>query len=591
MDYLNDRDVDTIGTDGRRWTCTFVIVFSTVPQLTFKKANEQNQNYEEVNEAIFQKKVKCRYDFLWGMHLQGDGWLVPRQEPAMRGQIPKNSAALPQGRVGTCIYVSGLPDPVDADTPTMTAEMLFRVCGQYGPIVAAKVLAQTHNAKKAILQFQTEQAAEAMRKNFDNFDLFGQKVTSRKSQLPNASNWSGALSEKWMFSLRNEDTAIEADEKMPPTRAVLVHDWGPQLENEIMTVLKRNSMEQPLITPFHDKGTAVLDFRTREDALKLIGLLNGAVYTVTGGATVRARMSFSRPVSASPTPVEDKPPELVSSMGALSPNHMQMLNDGFAQMKARSEEQPLPSESASFDYEGSSRTQAESLSIEDFLAELKLSRYTEVLKDEGFDYAADLIGFENGRLEKFGLKPGHVNRIINALRKPSETSSSWKPGAEAEKRSRTEPTTKWNLEGIEDPRAFSCPVSAGQPGVSDVAAAPQRPTPPVITSGTWALEAVPPSPYTMQRSIPGADTVQAFIQPGGHASVLTDIPCANSQENSNADSQDLEERDLGLASLELGTMQRDTKTLHGRTFDALFSDATDSEQRSKTLDVFSTGVE
>ena len=329
MDYLNDKEVDTIGNDGRRWACIFIIVFSTVPQLTFKKANEQNQNYEDVNEAIKTQQVRLRYDFLWGNHRNGDGWLTPRQEPAMIGQIPKSTSILPQGKIGTCIYVSGLPDPVDQDTPTVTAEMLFRLCGQYGAVVAAKVLAQTHNAKKAIVQFQHEAAAEAMRKHFDNFEVFGQKITSRKSQLPNASNWSGALSEKWMFSLRNEESPTEAAEKITPTRAVLVLDWSANLEREISVILKRYALGLPRVFPQSVAGNAsaaVLEFRTREDAFRLVGHLNGILYpTGAGNKPARIKMSFTRPLTPSPVIVEDKPPELVSPLGALNQGHMQMV--------------------------------------------------------------------------------------------------------------------------------------------------------------------------------------------------------------------------------------------------------------------------
>ena len=314
MEYLNGRDIEATGVDDQPWKCTFVIVFSTVPELSFKKENENNQTYEELNTSIEEKERTSPYNFLWGEQVAGDGWLVPRQEDEMKGQIPKCTSSLPPGKVGTCIYLSGLPDPPNKEEPIITADMLFRVGSQYGKIVAAKVL--SHNAKKAIIQFHTEEDAERMRRCFDSFGIFGKKITTAKSTLPNASNWSGVLSEKLMYSLRNEEPSVEAESKVSPSRAVIVYEWDV-LEKEVYAVLAAHGLDPPtLVTPGQEGGGAILEWGRREEPFKLCGWLNGIEIDV-GSDTIKARCYFTNPILQSPAEAGLEPADEIMPIDSL----------------------------------------------------------------------------------------------------------------------------------------------------------------------------------------------------------------------------------------------------------------------------------
>ena len=316
MEYINGRPIASCGSNGAPFECTFVAVFSTVPELSFKKNDDKNHCYDEVN-ARLATTARCTLDFVWGEHRSGEGWLIPRQEEHMRGRIPESKTALPQGKVGTCIYVSGLPDPVDEDTPYVTAEMLFRICSQYGDIVVAKVLSQAHNAKKAILQFRTEDDAEALRQHFEEFPLFGDVVQAKPSTLPNASNWSGALSELWTFSIVNEPAGPVAATKCPPSRAVTVANWH-RAEGAVFSCLKRHSMDDPTFIAAVG-ADALLEFATPEEAFMLVGRLNGRT---EGGHTVR--VCFAAPITQAdkPTrcmtePLSQTPQETVCTLSLL----------------------------------------------------------------------------------------------------------------------------------------------------------------------------------------------------------------------------------------------------------------------------------
>eukprot|EP01061_Rhynchopus_euleeides_P002190 TRINITY_DN11682_c0_g1_i1.p1 TRINITY_DN11682_c0_g1~~TRINITY_DN11682_c0_g1_i1.p1 ORF type:complete len:684 (+),score=246.49 TRINITY_DN11682_c0_g1_i1:126-2054(+) len=547
MEYLNNKTIDTVGADGLRWGCTLVIVFSTVPELSFKKENESNKTYDPVNDSIADKELQPHYDFNWGEHHRGDGWLVPPQPEDMKGKIPEPEAALPPGKVGTCIYLSGLPDPPDKENPTITADMLYRIGGQYGSIVAAKVL--SHNAKKAILQFQTEEDAEAMRKSFDSFELLGKKITTAKSTLPNASNWSGVLCEKWMYSLHNEEPPQEAAQKVTPSRALLVHNWEV-MEPTITALVEEHGMEPPAVFPNHDKAGAVLEFPKREDAFKLCGYCNGREVELPEGGTERARVYFTHPITQSPA---------TCGLGANG--------------------NPLSNDIISID------ALLTLLPMEQFLSELRLTRYTNQLREEGYDYAQQLVGIDRSSLEDAGVRPTHVDIILTALSQKNDSCSVAK-----EKRSQTEPTKHWSLQdafGEQGARSNTCPVGV-RPEDEWAGGLFSRATATMMQSRTWmegsvSAEPKPPAESTSttrpvggQPAAPPATFLMEQVEVNDGDDVLNEIPEIDSSRSGSV---------VGLDDLLDMEGARDIKTLDDAGLCDLLNLGNDSERRSKTLDV------
>ena len=314
--YLEQHTVETVGEDRQPWSCRFAIVFSHVPALTFKRANESNQNYDGVNAAIASGDIRPRYDFLWGLHTVGQGWLVPPQDAAHRGSIPKDAGQLPQGLMGSCVYVSGLPDPLDAETPAVTAQEMYRVCAQYGPVVAAKILAAaSHKGKKAIVQFDSIEGADAMRAALDGVELYGQRIAARKSTQPNALNWNGAQSRHWMFSARDDvrPAQMAGGQHFPPSPCVLVQGWTPAVRDALFALLEAQRVGCP-----REGGTlgtaALLVFPSVEASFRCLGLVNGAPITV-GGAQTRVCACFAPRCEAKPvkprSPVKTPSPATV----------------------------------------------------------------------------------------------------------------------------------------------------------------------------------------------------------------------------------------------------------------------------------------
>eukprot|EP00754_Rhynchopus_humris_P046804 Rhum_TRINITY_DN6331_c0_g2::Rhum_TRINITY_DN6331_c0_g2_i1::g.19618::m.19618 len=401
--YLEQHTVETVGEDRQPWSCRFAIVFSHVPALTFKRANESNQNYDGVNAAIASGDIRPRYDFLWGLHTVGQGWLVPPQDAAHRGSIPKDAGQLPQGLMGSCVYVSGLPDPLDAETPAVTAQEMYRVSAQYGPVVAAKILAAaSHKGKKAIVQFDSIEGADAMRAALDGVELYGQRIAARKSTQPNALNWNGAQSRHWMFSARDDvrPAQMAGGQHFPPSPCVLVQGWSPAVRDAVYALLEAQRVGCP-----REGGAlgsaALLVFPSVEAAFRCLGLVNGASITV-GGAQARVCACFAPRCDAKPvkprSPIKTPSPATVPAVAPL----------------AHATSGP-----------------AKEVSMEAFLTSINMQDHTQMLCDQGFDYATDLVGFSAQRLEEFGIKPGKVRRMLNALEAMSISQVSMKPALAA----------------------------------------------------------------------------------------------------------------------------------------------------------------
>lgn len=159
-------------------SCHLAIVPSKLPELTFKNQDQKNRDYTQINDQLRWQFLQARMgqvdlkhalqtlgsqwswrirDFLWGVWVLGDGWCDPPQEKGYQGQIPVDPASssgkgIPEGNIGDCIHVSGIPYRQEGTTSMegepegfppiggFNAEMLWRVFGMHGSIIAVKLL-------------------------------------------------------------------------------------------------------------------------------------------------------------------------------------------------------------------------------------------------------------------------------------------------------------------------------------------------------------------------------------------------------------------------------------------------------------------
>eukprot|EP01060_Flectonema_neradi_P014156 TRINITY_DN20873_c0_g1_i1.p1 TRINITY_DN20873_c0_g1~~TRINITY_DN20873_c0_g1_i1.p1 ORF type:complete len:670 (+),score=134.51 TRINITY_DN20873_c0_g1_i1:75-2012(+) len=371
MGYLNCREYSqSIPDSSETSVFKFAIVHSSVSQLTFKKQDDKNKDYEEQNLLIEKGELASPLDFVWGEN-KGNGWLCPRQEESSKGCIPTSTgASLPKGEVGSCIYLSYAQDF------KVTAENLFRVCGQYGSVIAAKIL-QKHDGK-AIVQYASKDEADVARKKLDGVTVGGKKFVAKQSHHPNALNWNGEQSENEpkLFSQLDDLPCESVPNMYQPSRVV----WIRSIDQTLATAMTESLSKQSLPLPTHqecDGASATFTFKKVEEAFLCIAHFNG---TQPEGFPQRICMGFAYdpdpPSSPTKPTAKEKKAANRQKNGTDVPNR-----------------------------------------IEDFLKTCSFEPTEErdikkKLRDNGYDLATDLYGVSNSKIETLGIKPGHANRML-----------------------------------------------------------------------------------------------------------------------------------------------------------------------------------
>ncbi|KAJ9443649.1 Polypyrimidine tract-binding protein-like protein 3 [Diplonema papillatum] len=289
MGYLNGRTVEM--RDGESVAmCTLAIVPSRLTKLTFRKDDDRNKDYSWVNTrlggvwpllqegaefgelaGVFEQLQLPLTDFLWGRHISGAGWLFPPQpDAAQRGTIPF-SRGLPTGKMGECVHLAGLP------TSGINALKLWALCGQYGELIAVKLLAQHPGC--ALLQFTTQEEAAFAIKNLNNAVVYGTKIFAQVSKNANATHWKGAQTELEQRMCTKEDYAPPAPAPRhitaPPNR--FVGAWGLPAHDAVNAILAVLSGHNVVSCQDYGHGVVSVTFDTPEEALEAIGAVNGAI--------------------------------------------------------------------------------------------------------------------------------------------------------------------------------------------------------------------------------------------------------------------------------------------------------------------------
>ncbi|KAJ9471415.1 hypothetical protein DIPPA_05247 [Diplonema papillatum] len=335
LTHLNTQSVVMTGSDGHPWSVSFAIVPSAIEQLTFRKDDCRNRDFSQDNQNLRDGAASPALDFLWGKHVAGDGWLVPRQADEYQGHIP-SIATLPKGSVGHCLYIAFSPSKPAIEDLNVTAELLYRACGQYGSVVAAKIMQQC--SSKALVQFETAEDMEAARARLDGSTLLSKRVQARQSHHANASNWTGIQRQSEMDRLKSFSTADApapevAPKCSPPSCTVVVHRANDAVVPFVYERLTKCGAKFPAGTSIQtdsgsssidsnssaaaslaaSSGTVVLTFHSVDDAWFCIGLLNGTPYNAPNGPE-RLCMGFDGPPDPN-AKVDEKPGGSKNSAG------------------------------------------------------------------------------------------------------------------------------------------------------------------------------------------------------------------------------------------------------------------------------------
>eukprot|EP00755_Sulcionema_specki_P026082 Sspe_Gene.84816::Locus_55675_Transcript_4_5_Confidence_0.300_Length_1254::g.84816::m.84816 len=207
MAHMNGKEVEIEAEFGGTISCKLAIVPSTNNTLRFKREDNRSKDFAHMNNSI--SSALCshppaqntvfppylhQYDFIWGTCLHGrDGWLKPPQEPQYKGCLPHSDGGMPMGEVGNCKHISGLPYEDSDSTEPITAQMLWRVIGQYGSVVATKLLAKHSGC--ALAQFESNEDAEHAEQCLHKVELFGKRIFVLPSPKKNALHWHGTQTE------------------------------------------------------------------------------------------------------------------------------------------------------------------------------------------------------------------------------------------------------------------------------------------------------------------------------------------------------------------------------------------------------------
>eukprot|EP01065_Artemidia_motanka_P028396 TRINITY_DN3371_c0_g1_i2.p1 TRINITY_DN3371_c0_g1~~TRINITY_DN3371_c0_g1_i2.p1 ORF type:complete len:574 (+),score=179.78 TRINITY_DN3371_c0_g1_i2:355-2076(+) len=346
MSYLNGRQItfaistaDPSGQQGQQGSCQFAIVPSKLPELTFKNQDQKNRDYNNLNEilrGIFlesrQGRIEMRpalktmseqhsyriRDFLWGVWVLGDGYLDPRQDRAHQGQIPVDpskarSTGIPEGRVGECVHIAGIPphpkdekteevhpDPLRAPPPGgFTPRMLWRLLGMHGSIVAVKLLYKYPGC--AIVQYKDAASAHKVIEHFDGLQVFGKRFEVKESKNANAMHWSGAKTEL------QERMCTVVDEGVTPPEVPQAVNFARPNESLSVWGLPDEATEGELreifarVVPQHrgpvairlERGRATVQFPNTDCAVLAAAYTNGELVRI-GGVDVTLNVHFDK---------------------------------------------------------------------------------------------------------------------------------------------------------------------------------------------------------------------------------------------------------------------------------------------------------
>eukprot|EP01060_Flectonema_neradi_P021932 TRINITY_DN3004_c1_g1_i1.p1 TRINITY_DN3004_c1_g1~~TRINITY_DN3004_c1_g1_i1.p1 ORF type:complete len:514 (+),score=61.40 TRINITY_DN3004_c1_g1_i1:58-1542(+) len=304
--YLNGRDLSLINSDGKEARCSLAIVPSKLPQLTFKRDDSRNRDYTAVNQqlqlildyhlggATSDEVISYAMhlnlpilDFLWGQWISRQGWLEPAQDPQMCGRIPVGRG-LPEGKVGECVHLSGLPSDRG-----LTAPLLWALCGMYGELVAVKLLAQHPGC--AVIQYRERSEAEHAIANLNGSRLYGSRICAQVSKNANATHWRGAQTELEQRMCTSEDMRPPAPAPRhitgPPVN--VVGAWGLPAEDTIHAMEVMFGHYGPVNYADLGQGIATATFDRVETAFEAICNINGGIFTTASGYEFKACLHFA----------------------------------------------------------------------------------------------------------------------------------------------------------------------------------------------------------------------------------------------------------------------------------------------------------
>ena len=304
--YLNGRDLSLINSDGKEAHCSLAIVPSKLPQLTFKKDDARNRDYTLVNQQL---QLILDYhvggasaddvlayamhmnipilDFLWGQWIVRQGWLEPAQDSQMCGRIPVGRG-LPDGKVGECVHLSGLPSDRG-----LTAPLLWAVCGMYGELVAVKLLAQHPGC--AVIQYRDRSEADHAIIHLNGSRLYGNRVCAQVSKNANATHWRGAQTELEQRMCTSEDMRPPAPAPRhitgPPVP--VVGAWGLPADDALNAMEAMFGHYGPVSCIDLGQGIATATFERVETAFEAICNINGGIFTTPSGYEFKACLHFA----------------------------------------------------------------------------------------------------------------------------------------------------------------------------------------------------------------------------------------------------------------------------------------------------------
>eukprot|EP01059_Diplonema_ambulator_P016874 TRINITY_DN28856_c0_g1_i1.p1 TRINITY_DN28856_c0_g1~~TRINITY_DN28856_c0_g1_i1.p1 ORF type:complete len:712 (+),score=208.52 TRINITY_DN28856_c0_g1_i1:245-2137(+) len=286
--------------------CFLAIVPSKLSQLTFRNQDGRNRDYTEANRLIMallntngamarnkqlaehEWQALCRissmnsraplYDFIWGQHRWGEGWLVPRQEASYQGRVPLSKTST-MGQVGMCMHISGLP----ADD-SIVAEQLWSLCGLYGAVKAVKMLYKYRGC--AVVQFAEPEGCDNAIKHLHGLEFKGRTWDAKVSRQPNATHWNGASEDLQKRMVSENDPQMRrppvCDESGKAYPSKFVCAWGvpydvPNSTIEMAVIVLVNVAPVAVVHHSTDAGRRLIEFRHLDEGVMAVIKGNGAV--------------------------------------------------------------------------------------------------------------------------------------------------------------------------------------------------------------------------------------------------------------------------------------------------------------------------
>eukprot|EP01064_Diplonema_japonicum_P038677 TRINITY_DN943_c2_g2_i3.p1 TRINITY_DN943_c2_g2~~TRINITY_DN943_c2_g2_i3.p1 ORF type:complete len:523 (+),score=36.98 TRINITY_DN943_c2_g2_i3:34-1569(+) len=283
MSFLSSRHVQLSGS-----APTYLVVLpSNQPHLKFKSDDKRNRDFKLVNQVVLRSgwTPPAPYDFLWGVWRRGEGWLIPQQlSNLQKCYIPVSpDEGIPEGKPGSCVHISGLAGAryTMQDQQEISISLLWKVAGQYGDLVAARLLVQ--HSECALVQFKTQIDAGNLRKHLNRITVFGRMLSVKIGNHANATHWSGHETElkDRMRCARYDIPPPPAphDVNAPPSERVAV--WGlpqhyPHMSIVEITRATLTREQQPFLSITEEGPAQVLvTYPSADQAFLSIGTLNG----------------------------------------------------------------------------------------------------------------------------------------------------------------------------------------------------------------------------------------------------------------------------------------------------------------------------